>query len=170
MPAAHHELQSIRGNLFGHDSSKAGGGGWATERTFGYTMAVALVVLQGFWWLGWYRAFPPLRHLTDWAGSELAVVQGLWWTAAVLAALALVSPAVLWPLNRLWTALGDALGAVMGRVILALVYYLVVAPIGLLVVRFSHDPMRRRLEPDAPTYWQPRERGEFQPQRCERQS
>jgi len=35
------------------------------------------------------------------------------------------------------------------------VYYGVLTPIALLLRLRGHDPMRRRFDPDAKTYWQP---------------
>ncbi len=43
-------------------------------------------------------------------------------------------------------------GAVVRRVLLALVYVLLVTPIGLLS-RVTHDPLRRRWRRRAETYW-----------------
>ncbi|MEE8450820.1 MAG: SxtJ family membrane protein [Thermoguttaceae bacterium] len=56
------------------------------------------------------------------------------------------------------------IGFVVSHVILAIVYYLVMTPIGLLMRMFGHDPMQRRFDRDAETYWIPRK----QPDRMER--
>lgn len=49
------------------------------------------------------------------------------------------------------------IGFVVSHVLLALVYYGVVTPIGLLVRLFGHDPMQKRLEPEADSYWMARD-------------
>ena len=49
------------------------------------------------------------------------------------------------------------IGFVVSHVMLAVVYYLVLTPTGLLMRLFGYDPMNRRFDPDAETYWVPRE-------------
>jgi hypothetical protein len=72
--------------------------------------------------------------------------------AAVLAVAALAAPSALGPVHRVWMTIGETLGWVNSRVILTLVYYVVIVPIGLIRRLGGHDPMRRRFEPDAATY------------------
>jgi ABC-type uncharacterized transport system permease subunit len=45
------------------------------------------------------------------------------------------------------------LGAVMSAVILTLLFYLVITPLGLVMRLVGEDPMRRRFEPELPSYW-----------------
>lgn len=45
------------------------------------------------------------------------------------------------------------IGFVVSNVILALAYYLVVTPIGLVMRLFGYDPMERRLRPEEKSYW-----------------
>lgn len=56
-------------------------------------------------------------------------------------------------IHRAWTALGDALGRIVSPVVLAVLYFLVVTPFGLLARLRRRDPLG--LKPDAklPTYW-----------------
>ena len=53
------------------------------------------------------------------------------------------------------------IGWVISHVILAFVYYLVLTPIGL-IMRFlvRRDPMHRRYDPEAESYWLPHDRPE----------
>jgi hypothetical protein len=48
-------------------------------------------------------------------------------------------------------------GLVISHVMLALVYYAVLTPIGLVLRLFRFDPMRRRFDSQAKTYWIGRE-------------
>jgi hypothetical protein len=79
-----------------------------------------------------------------------------WW-ALVLAVLflgvALLQPAWLRPLNRIWTQLGLLLGRVVSPLVTALLFFLVVTPIGLLFRLLKKDPLRLASSPDASTYW-----------------
>jgi len=75
-----------------------------------------------------------------------------WVVGGVLAAWALVWPAGLRPIYHLWMRFGEALGWVNSRIILGLMYYLLILPVGLLMRLVGKDPMRRRLDRDAKSY------------------
>lgn len=49
------------------------------------------------------------------------------------------------------------IGFAVSRVLLALLYYLALTPIGLTMRLFRYDPLARRFDPDAPSYWIRRE-------------
>ena len=49
------------------------------------------------------------------------------------------------------------IGFVVSYLILVIVYYLVLTPIGLVMRLFGHDPMNRHFDESADTYWCPRE-------------
>jgi hypothetical protein len=49
------------------------------------------------------------------------------------------------------------IGWVVSHLVLAAVYYLVLTPVGLLLRGFRYDPMNRRFDPHAESYWTPRE-------------
>ncbi|MEQ9641529.1 MAG: SxtJ family membrane protein [Alphaproteobacteria bacterium] len=85
-----------------------------------------------------------------------------WWAlvvAAVFLALALALPAVLAPLNRLWMKFGLLLHRIVSPLIMGLLFYGVVTPIGMLMRATGKDPMQRRREPEAESYWIVREPG-----------
>jgi hypothetical protein len=73
--------------------------------------------------------------------------------AAAFAILALLWPALLAPLNKLWLKLGLLLFKVVNPIVLGLLFYVIVAPIGLLMRALSKDPLRLRREPEALSYW-----------------
>ena len=57
----------------------------------------------------------------------------------------------------------------VSHVVLALVYYLVFVPIGLLMRLFGYDPMKRGFDPEAATYWTARDPKASEPKRYFRQ-
>ena len=71
----------------------------------------------------------------------------------VLVVLGLTAAHRLAPLNRAWTKLGLVLFKVVSPVVLFLLYAVVFVPVGYLMRAKRYDPMRRRREPDAPSYW-----------------
>jgi len=59
------------------------------------------------------------------------------------------------PLYLGWMYLLFPIGWVMSHLVLAFVYYLIITPIGLPLRALGRDPMQRRFEPDAISYWVP---------------
>lgn len=70
--------------------------------------------------------------------------------------LALVTPGVLRPLNLLWTKLGHLIGKVTNPIITALLFYLIFAPVALLMRFAGNDLLRLKPDPRGSTYWIPR--------------
>jgi hypothetical protein len=75
-----------------------------------------------------------------------------WVLAAVLAGWGLLKPATLRPVYRGWMRFGQLASLVMTPLVLGLVFFLLFLPIGLVMRLTGHDPMRRKLEPDADSY------------------
>ena len=105
-------------------------------RRFGLTVAVPLALLT-IW--GAWRGHPLLS----------ALLGGL---ALGLGGLALLAPRLLRPVHKGWMRGAEALGWFNTRLLLGLVYYLVMTPIGLLLRWVGRDPLDRRLK-DRPSYW-----------------
>ena len=75
-----------------------------------------------------------------------------WVFAAVLAAWALIAPNSLNQPYKLWMRFGMLIGAVMNRVVLAIVFFIVVLPTGILMRIFGKDPMSRKLDNNQDSY------------------
>ena len=71
---------------------------------------------------------------------------------AVLAGLGLVLPRALRHPYRWWMALGHALGWINSRILLSLVFYLLITPMGFVMRLFGRDPMHRRFDSGATSY------------------
>jgi hypothetical protein len=77
------------------------------------------------------------------------------WALALAIALvlpALVAPRILTPVHRAWMALGEVLAWINTRIILGVVFYGVVTPIGLVMRLTGRDPMRRRFDRASESY------------------
>lgn len=79
-----------------------------------------------------------------------------------------VAPAVLGPVHRVWMAFATVLGHVNTRIILTVLFYLVMTPVGL-IMRLFRDPLDRSLRDRSTTQWIKRESGPVDPGRYERQ-
>jgi hypothetical protein len=110
-----------------------------TEREFGLVVG-GVFILLGCWWL--YRGkFTNAAHVVLPLGSVL-VLLGLIWPKA------LVLP------NKAWMLLAEGLSFVTTRIILGLVFFLVVTPIGVVKRLSGWDPLSRRGARSA-SYWRP---------------
>jgi predicted membrane metal-binding protein len=79
-----------------------------------------------------------------------------WWSLGLAAAFllaALVAPRILAPLNQIWLRFGLLLHKCVSPIILGLVFFSTVTPIGFLLRWLGKDPLRLRFDPDATTYW-----------------
>jgi hypothetical protein len=77
--------------------------------------------------------------------------------AGVFAALALVAPRLLRPLNQAWFRFGQLLHKIVSPLIIGLLFFTTVTPTGLLMRLSGKDPLRLRFDPTAESYWIPRE-------------
>jgi hypothetical protein len=82
-----------------------------------------------------------------------------WWALVIAACLVLpaaVYPSSLFWIHKGWMAVGHVLGQINTRIILGLVFYAVVTPIGLTRRLMGKDPMGRRLRADLESYRVPK--------------
>ena len=77
--------------------------------------------------------------------------------ALIFIALALVRPAVLAPLNKLWFRFGLLLGKIVTPIVMSLVFFLTVLPTGIIMRLLGRDLLNRKMDRSAPTYWVKRE-------------
>ena len=108
----------------------------SSDRSFGLVFAVVFALLAGYF---------------VWLGSA-------WWPAllapsAAFLILALVRSPLLAPLNWLWTKLGLLLGAIVAPIVMGLIYFAVITPMGLFAQLIGKDFLRLRRDPGASTYW-----------------
>ena len=66
--------------------------------------------------------------------------------------LALVVPVALRPVHRIWMKVGHVLGYINTRILLGLIYYLVLTPMGLVRRALGKDTLQRSFAADAETY------------------
>lgn len=108
----------------------------SSDRSFGVVFAVVFLIV-GLW---------PL--LGDAMPRTWALI-----VAAVFLAAALIRPQVLSPLNRLWMKFGLLLHKVTNPVIMGLVFFLAVTPTALIMRALGKDPLHRKIDKAAASYW-----------------
>ena len=73
--------------------------------------------------------------------------------SAIFLLLAFVAPQLLALPNKLWFKFGILLGSIIAPVVMALVYFIVVLPTGLIMRLLGKDILKQRLDKDAKSYW-----------------
>ena len=105
-------------------------------RNFGLVLAAVILLL----WL----LFRPALAWQWLAGIELIVVLA-----------ALLIPVILTPVHWLLSKLSQAISKVLNPLILAIVFYLVVTPMGVLMRLFGYDPMGMKRGAENDSYRKP---------------
>ena len=117
------------------DHVKAG-----SDRGFGLVFAgfFALVSVLSWWrsHAGWHYTLP---------------------LAAVFLAIAFAAPSLLAPLNRLWLKFGLLLYKVMNPLVLGLLFFITITPIGFIMRLGGKDFLRLKIDRRAASYWIDRE-------------
>lgn len=82
-----------------------------------------------------------------------------WWLCGgslVISVLGIVWPPLLRGVFVLWMALAFPFGWIMSHLILFGIFFLVITPVALLMKLIGFDPLHRRADPNAATYWETR--------------
>ena len=74
------------------------------------------------------------------------IVTAVFWTISI------VAPQILRRVNNIWLKIGNVLGFINTRIILGLMFFVMIFPIGLILKAFGKDSMDRKLDKDADTY------------------
>lgn len=107
-----------------------------TDRGFGLVFAGFFAIMAALsWWRGhaaWHYTLP---------------------IAAAFLVVALTFPKILAPLNKLWLKFGLLLYKVMNPLVLGLLFFLTITPIGLVMRMTGKDFLRLRMDKNAKSYW-----------------
>jgi hypothetical protein len=111
-----------------------------SDRGFGLVFAGFFALVSALsWWrdhTGWHYTLP---------------------LAAAFLVVAYTIPGVLAPLNRLWLKFGLLLYKVMNPLVLGLLFFVTITPIGLVMRLFGKDFLRLRMDRQVRSYWIDRE-------------
>jgi len=87
------------------------------------------------------------------ATGNIRVSQVIWLLGITLATAYYAVPALRRPIFVGWMYAAYPIGYVVSHVLLGIIYFGLLTPIGWLLRAFGHDPMERRIDDAAPTYW-----------------
>jgi hypothetical protein len=111
----------------------------AALRKFGLSVGSVLSIAGG------------IMYLADWQGFIWFLLSGI-----LLVLAGYVSPRILKPINLVWMGIAVILGFIMTRVILSLLYYFVLTPIGFIARISGKRFLTTNFDKGAGTYWEKR--------------
>jgi len=100
----------------------------------------------------WFVAFGVLGGFASYHGAWRWAT-ALWAAAVTVPAIGCVFPSLLRIVYVGMACLTFPIGVVVSFLVLAAVYYLVFTPVGMMLRLFGYDPMHRRRDADAASYW-----------------
>lgn len=108
----------------------------STNRNFGTVFAV---------FFGLIAAYGIYKSTSHWP---------YWLTAAILmAGITIVAPGLLtWP-NRMWGKLGLLMSKVISPIVMGLLFYVIITPIGVFMRLIGKDLLSLKWHPEAKSYW-----------------
>jgi len=81
----------------------------------------------------------------------------------------ILTPALLCPLNKVWMIFSLILGWIMTRVILSVLYYIILTPIGIIAKISGKHFLDVKIDKTRNTYWEKRKKVEINPADYDRQ-
>jgi hypothetical protein len=88
--------------------------------------------------------------------GSTAIAGGIAAAAALVGIVGLAVPKVVRPVYIVWMLAAFPIGWLLSHVLMGVIYYLVVTPVGMVMRMLGRDPMRRGFDAKATTYWIPR--------------
>ena len=109
-----------------------------SERSFGITFAVVFALLAAFSY--WHRG----------AGTTFTVTISV---SIIFAAVTLMAPRILRPLNLIWLKFGLLLHKIVNPLIMGILFFGIFTPMGVVMRIFGVDFLRTKRKPAAASYW-----------------
>jgi hypothetical protein len=75
------------------------------------------------------------------------------WAISVVGIVGWLVPSFIRPLYVVWMALAMPIGWTVSHLVLLAVFYLIITPIGLIMRACGYDPLERRFDRTAKSYW-----------------
>ncbi|MBN1492960.1 MAG: hypothetical protein JW938_02295 [Candidatus Omnitrophica bacterium] len=122
-------------------------------KQFAIILGIVLLILAG---LNWWREHETVAVLF----SVIAVASEL---------IAFIKPILIRPVFIVLTTIAKGIGWLNTRLLLSVVFYVLMAPIGIILRLIRKDVIGQRLDNKASSYWHERKEKRFDPKHYERQ-
>jgi hypothetical protein len=109
-------------------------------RRFGVLLAIFVPLFGGLWW---------------WRTGRLAAGEAIWAVGGVLAAIYLAAPRARRMIYLGWMYAAFPIGWTVSHLLMGVVYYLIITPIGVIMRASGRDPLSRRFDRTVQSYWTP---------------
>ena len=86
-------------------------------------------------------------------GKPLIVSEVLWNLAWIVGLAGLIFPPLVRPVYVVMMAVALPIGFVVSTILMLVIYFLIMTPIGLVMRLFGYDPMRMRPNPGVESFW-----------------
>jgi hypothetical protein len=107
----------------------------------------------------WFPLFwVAVAGIVFYSTGRVAIPLALLAAGLVVGAIGAVYPPFIRPVFLIWMYGAFPIGFVVSHLLLGIVYYGLMTPVGLAMRLAGHDSMQRRFDRDAPTYWTPMDR------------
>ena len=108
----------------------------SSNRNFGLVFCIVFLIIS-LW---------PLIH-----GEQVRIWSSI--ISFVFLILGLMNSKLLTPLNKLWFKFGMILGAIVAPVVMGVVFFLVITPIGIFMKIIGKDLLNKKYDKKKATYW-----------------
>jgi hypothetical protein len=110
-------------------------------RKFGLTVGIVLLAIAS---------------LLYWKGKENYTAFGI--IGGFLVVVSILFPIILRPLNKIWMTLAILMGWIMTRVILIVIFFIVLTPLGLIARLIGKDFLDLKIDKEKNSYWEVRDK------------
>ncbi|MDQ7781529.1 MAG: SxtJ family membrane protein [Desulfomonilaceae bacterium] len=93
-------------------------------------------------------------YVLFWKGSTNGYI---WMAAAAALGACRIVPPLFRRMYRFWVGFSIVLGYFVSRILLTIIFFIVVLPTGIIMKILGKDPMDRKRDPNAATYWNRKE-------------
>ena len=113
----------------------------SSNRNFGFVFFIVFLIIS-LW---------PLQHEGQIRIWSIVI-------SLIFLILSLMNSKLLTPLNQLWSRFGLLLGNIVAPIVMGLVFFLVVTPVGIVMRIMGKDLIRKKLNKNNKSYWIKREK------------
>ena len=113
----------------------------SSNRNFGFVFFIVFLIIS-LW---------PLQHEDQIRIWSIVI-------SLIFLILSLMNSKLLTPLNQLWSRFGLLLGNIVAPIVMGLVFFLVVTPVGIVMRIMGKDLIRKKLNKNNKSYWIKREK------------
>ena len=108
----------------------------------------------------WFPAACTLLGAMILVRSGALIIPALLWSVGLVVSLVgLIRPSFIKPIFLAWMSIVYPIGWTISHLMLVVVFFVIITPVGLVLRLLGHDPLERSFDRSATTYWTPHNPG-----------